>query len=235
MVDEARSVAGALVVRSLLRGKLQPVESVSHEIDEVMRRYLGPELISNILLDRAYNQDPFFVEYEVLQEEHKLASATVEFFVRAPRLSRPSLGRCRYFIARGGFAPPTAATEICPPRAVSTSKKAWHHYAAVSPFLLAAKISKIPFVDLAPDSDDALAKLSRYSERNSMLKFFELANSIQRQLKETLDATAGSKVTFIDLPDELGETAPNLQEFSSQQLKLLRSYSVENATKLRLR
>ncbi|QUS38626.1 hypothetical protein RPMA_07095 [Tardiphaga alba] len=235
MVEDARAVAGALVVRGLLQGKVQPVGTVSEDVDVLMNLYLSPSVVADVLLDRAYKQEPFFIEYAAIEEEHKLACATAEYLVRAPRLPRPSLNRCRFFIAKGGFAPPFTKTEICPPRAVSTSKKAWFHYGAVSPFLLAARISKLPLVDLAPDDDGALAKLARLSEVRLMTSYFQSANAIQTQLIASLDLLAERRLEFVNFPRGVESADPSLSELSPQQQKLSRTYSVANATKIRIR
>ena len=235
MVSEARVAAGASVIRNLLRGKLTPTKTIEEDISQVLSVYLEPETLCNALLDRRYSQDPFFIEYEILEQELELARSIAEFMLRSPKLPKPSLNRARYFIAKGGFAAPAISPQTCRPSSPSVSKLAWSNYVQVPPFLLAAKLCRLDIVKLPPDGPGSFSRVSRFLDRELLIRFFSTVRSFQISLGFVLDTPAGELVASVLLPDAIKPAGCVLREFNERQQRIAKSYSVENSTKLRLR
>lgn len=83
MVREARTTAAAQVVRGLLSGKLEPITSIDADIGQVQNAFLSPVDVADALLDKEYQQAPFWIEYEILEPRLVVAASQAEFLIRS--------------------------------------------------------------------------------------------------------------------------------------------------------
>lgn len=239
MVREARTTAAAQIIRSLLNGTVPPVKTVDDDIHSISKCFLGPRDVTDALLDKEYQQAPFWVEYEILQDRLTLAESLANFILRVSDRHPPSLNRARYFVAAGGLTSPVLKKEICKKTSSSVSKAVWGDYAVVTPFLIADRLFDSCLNKFAPDGEKTLKQTGEYLSHDKWIKFFALAAAVQAQLIQKLDKKNAVLVSIAKIPklplnsDTIALSA--LTPLSPAQIKIAKGYTVENAAKIRIR
>lgn len=223
VIEYGRFVAAANIIRSLRNDSATMSSKASRDIKEVFAALITPEVVSTTLFDRAVFE--YLGEFEF--DEIGTAEGVSNFLLRCPTDLKPSLNKAFFFCDEAGYPGK---------KSISTVKKAWAQFAAVTPFASARFFIQLetltrgdnassgvdPF-RLPPDRpksvDDAHRLMSCTKE---LREYFSACRFIQEKLIETIGRKGTP--TFMTFPKSIQPKAITIHPLDPKQIEIVERY-----------